>query len=57
MNSHVFRITRKDRTADGLEVEVLVGFTEDPAEVGCIIDEDRHKIYWDAEYCVEPERT
>lgn len=57
MNNRVFRITRKDRTADGLEVEVLVGYTEDAAEVGCIIDEDRHKIDWDAEYCVEPERT
>ena len=47
-----WRITRRDRTPDGIEVQVLVGFTDDQAEIGCIVDEDRHKIDWDAEYCV-----
>lgn len=50
-----WRITRKDHTPDGVEVEVLVGFTDDQAEIGCIMDEDRHKIDWDAEYKVDSE--
>lgn len=48
-----YMLTRKDHTPDGQECRVLVGFTDDQAEVGCMIDEDRHKIDWDAEYCVE----
>ena len=50
-----WKITRKDHTSDGVEVEVLVGYTDDQSEVGCIIDEDRHKIDWDSEYEVEAE--
>lgn len=52
-----WRITRRDRTPDGQEIEVLVGYTDDTAEIGCIIDEDRRKIDWDAEYSADPERT
>lgn len=55
-NNRVFRITRMDKGPDGMDIEVLIGFTNDQAEVGCLIDEDRHKIDWDAEYCVEVER-
>ena len=50
-----YRVTRKDHGPDGQECPVLVGYTDDQAEVGCMIDEDRHKIDWDAEYCVEVE--
>ena len=52
-----YRVTRKDHNADGVECHVLVGYTDDQAEDGCMIDEDRHKIDWDAEYLVEVERT
>lgn len=55
-NNRVFRITRMDKGPDGVEIEVLIGYTDDQAEVGCMIDEDRHKIDWDAEYKVECER-
>ena len=48
----VYRITRTE--PDGSVT--LVGYTEDACEVGCIIDEDRHKIDWDAEYDVEKEQ-
>ncbi len=30
----------------------VVGCTDDQAEIGCIIDEDRHGIDWEAEYDV-----
>ena len=50
-----YKITRTDKDADGHEVETLVAFTEDECEIGCIIDEDRHKIDWDAEYNVTQE--
>jgi len=51
-----YRITRMDKTPSG-EAEVFVAYTDDQAEVGCIIDEDRHKIDWDAEYKVEVDRS
>ena len=34
---------------------VVIGCTDDQAEVGCIIDEDRQHIDWEAEYEVRSE--
>ena len=34
----------------------VVGCTDDQAEVGCIIDEDRQRIDWEAEYEVKSEQ-
>ena len=49
MNNITYRIKRQE--LDGSWT--LVAYTDDAAEVGCIIDEDRHKIDWDAEYKVD----
>lgn len=51
-----YRVTRKDKGPDGQECQVLIGYTDDQAEIGCMIDEDRHKIDWDAEYLVDSGR-
>ena len=47
-------ITRKDKDPDGTERETVVDCTDDESMIGVIIDIDRHKIDWDAEYNAVP---
>ena len=43
-------IIRKDTNPDGTEHETVVDCTDDESMIGVIMDTDRDKIDWEAEY-------
>lgn len=47
-------VVRTDKDPDGTARQTVVDFTDDEAEIGVIMDIDRDKIDWDAQYTAIP---